>query len=466
MFLFSTAFFHESKLLIKLALPILFAQLALTGLGVADTIMAGKVGTNDLAAIGLGTNIMLPVFIFGTGVLLAITPLVSKASGQQKHDTVRLYLIQGLWLSIPLGVVSLIVLMHLSWLLKLLGLNPEVYQLTEDYLFFIAFGLPGVALYQALRFFWEGLGKTLPTMWISFVALMLNIPLNAIFIYGFGPIEAHGAAGCGIASSLVMWSMFFIGLLYILKNSQLSQYLKPLISTNILQIHTNHGYKVNWHLGIKPIVSLGLPNSFALLFEVSLFSFIALFIAVLGTNVIAANQVAISFTSVAFMVPLSLAMALTVRVGYGFGQLDRTTVKNTLFTGFIWALVTGLFLASFSYIFRVDIVKLYTNDNQVLAIATTLIFYAALYQTFDAIQVNAAGALRGFHDTKTTMFVTFISYWVIGLGLGYIFTFTNWITKPMGVAGFWLGIVLGLALAAILLTLKLRNVFYYHLTAK
>ena len=466
MFLFSTAFFHESKLLVKLALPILFAQLALTGLGVVDTIMASKVGTNDLAAIGLGTNIMLPVFIFGTGVLLAITPLVSKANGQQKPENVRLYLIQGLWLSIPLGIASLIVLMNLSWLLKLLGLNPEVYQLTEDYLFFIAFGLPGVALYQTLRFFWEGLGKTLPTMWISFIALMLNIPLNAIFIYGFGPIEAHGAAGCGIASSLVMWSMLFIGLLYILKNSQLSLYLKPLDSVNSLEAKTKQDYKVNWQQGIKPIVSLGLPNSFALLFEVSLFSFIALFIAVLGTSVIAANQIAISFTSVAFMVPLSFAMALTVRVGYGFGQLDRIKVKNTLFTGLSWALVAGLLLALISYAFRVDIVKLYSNDPEVLAIATTLIFYAALYQTFDAIQVNAAGALRGFHNTKTTMFVTFISYWVIGLGLGYIFTFTDWITQPMGVTGFWLGIVIGLTLAAILLSLKLRNVFHYHLSVK
>lgn len=453
MFLFSGAFIRESKQLVKLALPILFAQLALTGLGVVDTIMSGRVGTNDLAAIGLGTNIMLPIFIFATGILLAITPMISKAYGQNNPGNIRLFLVQGLWLSIPLGVVSMIILTNLSWLLDLLGLNPEVYSLTEDYLYFIAFGMPGVALYQALRFFWEGLGKTLPTMWISFFALLINIPLNALFIYGYGPVEARGAAGCGIASSLVMWSMFFIGLVYILKHQELSQYLKPLKMKGI------QDYAFNWKAGVKPILDLGLPNSFALLFEVSLFSFIALFIASLGTEIIAANQVAISFTSVAFMVPLSFGMALTVRVGYGFGELNQTKVKNTLFTGLTWAIFTGLVLAIISFSYRTEIAQLYSNDLAVIGIASSLILYAALYQIFDAIQVNAAGALRGFHDTKVTMWVTLFSYWFIGLGLGYVFAFTNWIIEPIGVQGFWLGIVLGLTLAAVLLSLRLYAVY-------
>ena len=453
MFLLSSAFLGESKQLMKLALPILFAQLALTGLGVVDTIMSGRVGTNDLAAIGLGTNIMLPVFMFTTGILLAITPIISKANGRNNKADIRLFLIQSLWLSVPLGLLSLIILMNLTWLLELLGLNPAVFQLTEDYLYFIAFGMPGVALYQALRFFWEGLGKTLPTMWISFLALLFNIPLNALFIYGYGPIEARGAAGCGIASSLVMWSMFFIGLLYVIKNQSLAQYIKPLTLKPFKE------YSLNWQQGIKPILALGIPNSLALLFEISLFSFIALFIASLGTEIIAAHQIAISFTSVAFMIPLSLGMALSVRVGYGFGESDQTKVLNTLATGFAWALVIGMSLAILSFYWRIDIAQLYSNDEVVITIATGLILYASMYQVFDAIQVNAAGALRGFHDTKVTMWVTLISYWGIGLGLGYLFTFTDVIVPQMGVSGFWLGIVLGLILASILLTVRLQSVY-------
>jgi len=288
-------------------------------------------------------------------------------------------------------------------------------------------------------------------MWISFFALLINIPLNALFIYGYGPIEAMGAAGCGVASAIVMWAMFFVGLFYVFKNSAFSQYLKNSSSVNF-----------NWHTGIKPILALGLPNSFALLFEVGMFSFIALFIASLGATIIAAHQVAISFTSLAFMVPLSLGMALTVRVGLGFGEGSREKVINTIFTGLIWALLIGVFLALLNLFFRTEIVSLYSFDSEVIVIATALLLYAAMYQVFDAIQVSAAGALRGFHDTKVTMWVTLISYWGIGLGLGYIFTFTDFIFPAMGVEGFWLGIVLGLGLAAILLSFRLRQIFYVH----
>lgn len=449
MFLFSPAFKTETHKLIKLALPILFAQLALTGLGVVDTIMSGQVGTNDLAAIGLGSNIMLPVFIFTTGILLAITPLVSKANGNSETNKISLFLAQGLWLAVPLGIFSIIILLNLEWLLNLLELNPKVYQLTEDYLFYIAFGMPGIALYQALRFFWEGLELTLPTMWISFFALFLNIPLNALFIYGYGPIDGMGAAGCGVASAIVMWAMFAVALLYVFKNKGLSKF-----------IHKRLFSSINWQNGVHPILSLGFPNSMALLFEVSLFSFIALFIAVLGTTVIAAHQIAISFTSIAFMIPLSLGMALTVRVGTAYGQNSREKLRAAIFTGFIWAFFIGIVLALGSLLLRHEIVSLYSFDPDVMLLASTILIYAAMYQVFDAIQVNAAGALRGLHDTKVTMWVTFFSYWCIGLGLGYVFTFTEWLAPAMGVEGFWLGIVIGLTLAAILLPLRLRQVYY------
>ncbi len=439
----------EATLLLKLALPILLAQLALTGLGVIDTIMSGQVGTNDLAAIGLGSSIMLPVFMFSTGILLAITPLVAKALGESKPERITRYLNQGLWLSLPLGGLSLVVLMNLEWVLELLSLNDAVYQLTQDYLFYIAFGMPAIALYQALRFFWEGLGTTLPTMWISFFALFLNVPLNAIFIYGMGPIEPMGAAGCGVASSIVMWVMLLLGVLYVAKSKLTQPFLA--FQNTLLGIH--------WREGLKPILSLGVPTTFALLFEISLFSMVALFIAPLGAVVIAGHQIAISFTSLAFMIPLSFAMALTVRVGLGYGEKNPDQLRLSLFTGFLFSIVLGLLLAVISYFLRVDIVSVYSKEPDVLYLAASLLVFAAIYQVFDAIQVTAAGALRGFHDSTITMLVTLVSYWGIGLGLGYVFAFTEWIFPPMGVQGFWLGIVLGLLLAAILLPLRLKRVY-------
>jgi len=437
----------EAGLLLKLAFPILLAQLALTALGVVDTIMSGWVGTDDLAAIGLGSSILLPVFMFSTGVLLAITPLVAKKFGEAQNDSVTLYLHQGLWLALPLGLISMLVLMNLDWVLNQLKLSETVFQLTKDYLFYIAFGLPAIALYHALRFFWEGLGTTLPTMWISFIALLINVPLNALFIYGYGPIEGLGAAGCGVASAIVMWLMFFVGIAFVTKSASTTALAK------LSQLSLP-----KWQTGIQDILNLGVPNSFALLFEVSLFSFIALFIAQLGATVIAGHQVAISFTSLSFMVPLSLAMALTVRAGSAYGQNSYSNAILSLQVGLGLAVLVGLMLSIVSYGFRQQIVGIYTEDPEVLILASALLVFAAIYQVFDAVQVTCAGALRGFHDTKITMVVTFISYWGIGLAGGYVFAYTDWITsEPMGVKGFWLGIVLGLLLAAILLSLRLKK---------
>lgn len=439
----------ETKTLWKLAYPILLAQLALTGLGVIDTLMSGRVGTDDLAAIGLGSSIMLPVFMFSTGILLAITPLVAKAHGANDRLSISRYLHQGIWLSIPLGIVTLAILMQLEWLLDLLRLSDNVYQLTQDYLYYIAFGMPAIALYQALRFFWEGLGTTLPTMWFSFIALLLNIPLNAIFIYGYGPVEPMGAAGCGVASTIVMWLMLLMGFIYLYRSSLTAPFVAILDALS-----------PDWPNGIKPILNLGVPNTLALLFEVSLFSMIALFIAPLGADVLASQQIAISFTSLAFMLPLSIAMALTVRVGHGLGQNDKNRILVSLYTGFLFAVLIGVFLSLLSYFGRYEIINLFTPDQTVTAIAATLLSFAAVYQVFDAVQVTAAGALRGLHETKITMVVTLISYWGIGMGGGYILAFTDWVTEPMGVNGFWLGIVFGLLLAAVLLSARLYRKYH------
>lgn len=440
----------ESRTLLELAFPIFLAQLALTALGFIDTLMSGWVGTNDLAAVGLGSSLMLPVFIVSTGVLLAITPIVSRHYGAGDSRAIREYFSQGLWVALPLGLLSLLVLIKMDLLLGWLTLSDPVEKLTADYLFYIAFGLPGVALYQALRFFWEGLGTTLPTMWISFLGLLINIPLNALFIYGYGPVEAMGAAGCGVASAIVMWLMLLAGIWYVYR-AKLTQALVSLSDLSAPK----------WQGGMKDILGLGVPNALALLFEVSLFSFIALFIAKLGAVVIAGHQVAISFTSMAFMLPLSLAMAITVRVGKGYGQSDREAVLISLYSGIGVAVLIGVTLSVTTFWWRNEIVEVYSDDPEVLLLAGSLLVFAAYYQVFDAVQVACAGALRGLYDTKITMLVTFISYWVIGMAGGYILAYTDWLTEaPMGVEGFWLGIVLGLLLAAVLLALRLKRMVH------
>ncbi len=239
----------------------------------------------------------------------------------------------------------------------------------------------------------------------------------------------------------------FIGLFYVVKAERTRSF-----------IQISNVFKPNWAQGLKPILALGIPTTLALLFEVSLFSMIALFVAPLGAVVIAGHQIAINFTSLAFMLPLSFAMALTVRIGFGYGEKNIEQLRISLITGFTFALVLGVLLALISYFFRMEIVGLYSKDIEVLYLAAYLLLFAAAYQVFDAIQVTTAGALRGLHDSKITMLVTFISYWGIGLGFGYVLAFKDWVVAPMGVQGFWLSIVLGLFLASILLPLRLKKV--------
>ncbi len=441
-----TGIWQEFKHLIKLASPILVAQLSLAGLGVADTIMSGQVGINDLAAIGIGSSIFFPVIMLAVGLLSIITTLVSKEFGKNNNKQMVVFFQQGIWLSIPIGMMMLFLLVNSHWLLDILPLEPEVYKLTQSYLFYIALGLPALAIYFVFRFFWEGIGLTIPTMWISLLTLVVNIPLNFVFIYGWGPIDAYGAAGCGIASAITMWAMLLVAIGY----AVFSDKIKPYLNFNLKNIR-----RPLWKNGIEKILSLGVPNTLALLFEVSLFSFIGLFIVILGTEVIAAQQIAVSYTSLLFMLPLSISMAITIRASYAYGKGLKKELYIRIYAGLFTALMAGIFSAFFTYMLREPIAGLYTDNINVLNIAVGLLTIAAIYQTFDAMQVASAGALRGLHNTKITMWVTFFCYWGIGLGIGYLMAFTSIFIEPLGVKGFWYAIVIGFVSAAAILLFKL-----------
>lgn len=434
-------FVEEFKALAKLSFPILIAQLSLAGLGVVDTIMAGQVGKDDLAAIGLGSSILFPVMMLSVGFSLVLTTLIAKQFGDNNFAQMQVFFQQGIWFSIPLGLITMFLLINSGWVLDFLPLTANVRQLTEDYLFYIAFGLPALSIYFVFRFFWEGLGLTLPTMWISILTILVNTPLNAVFIYGWG-VEPYGAAGAGIASAITMWLMLFVGIGY----AVISKNITPYLSLNLKSFR-----RPVWENGLQKIYALGLPNTLSILFEVSLFSFIALFIAVLGTDVIAAQQIGVSYTSMLFMIPLSISMAITIRVGYAYGQGLKYDVYQRIYAGLLMAFIAGAVSAIFTYLVRESIAVAFTDDLNVITIAIGLLSIAAVYQVFDAVQISCTGVLRGLHNTHVVMTVTFVCYWVIGLGGGYLMAFTSVFFQPAGIEGFWYAIVIGFFTAAIIL---------------
>ena len=444
------SFIIESKKIIKLSLPLFIAQFAQTAMGFVDTVMAGGVSSTDMAAVAIASSIWLPCILFGVGVLMAIIPLTAQAHGA--NDLIQLPKTgqQGLYLSLLLCIPIAVILLNASALMGLMDIEDRLAEITIHYLHAMIFAIPAFLLFQALRNYIEGLSLTKPAMVIGFFGLIANIPLNWMFVYGEWGAPALGGAGCGVATAIVYWLMAITLAFYVYYTRKLKHY--PLF-VNFTRPDLKH---------IFDITKLGLPVAIALFFEVTIFAAIAILVAPLGANVVASHQIAINFSSMIFMLPMSIANAVSIRVGFNLGQKNNTNAKHASYAGLGIGLGLSILTAISTVIFREQIAILYSDNREVIDLAIVLILFSALYQCVDAIQVVAAGALRGYKEMTAIFTRTFISYWVIGLPLGYILGMTDWIVAPLGAKGFWIGITVGLTAAAILLGQRMVFVQKYR----
>ncbi|HZJ94826.1 MAG TPA: MATE family efflux transporter [Thiopseudomonas sp.] len=443
----------EWRALLKLAVPIVIAQLANTAMGFVDTVMAGRVSPNDLAAVALGNSIWVPVFLLMSGILLATTAKVSHAFGRGAEQEMGYLVRQALWLGLAIGSALAVLLWNAQPVMVLMGIDPILIKPAVGYLRAVACGFPAVAIYLVFRCYSDALGLTRPSMVIGILGLLLNIPANYIFINGHFGLPAMGGVGCGWATALVMVFMMIAMFIWV----RWAPYYQ---SSQVF-------VRFEWpqRPAQKSLLALGLPIGISIFAEASLFSVIALLIGGLGANVVAGHQVALNFSSLVFMVPYSLAMATTVRVGQALGaerpRDARFSAGVAMATGLLCACVS----ASYMFLLREQIARIYTPDTAVLAVATSLIVYAAIFQFSDAIQVTAAGALRGFQDTRITMLITLFSYWGVGLPIGYILGLTDKLGAAQGPAGLWQGLIVGLSCAAILLGIRLHKIARQHIYA-
>jgi len=429
----------ELKQLFNLMLPILITQFAAAGFGLIDTIMAGHMSPEDLAAIAVGVGLWIPVMLLFSGIMIATTPLVAEANGARTPENIPSIVRQSLWVALLLGIIGMLVLQIIPLLLPLVGVPESLLPKASLFLHAIAFGMPAFTMYSTLRGYSEALGYPRPVTVISLVALVVQIPLNFIFMYGIGPIPHLGSAGCGFATALLQWIMFITISIYILKAKRY-QATQPL----------NMFEKIDRVL-IKRILKLGLPIGLAIFFEVSIFSTGAIVLSPLGEVTVAAHQIALSITSQLFMIPMSLALALTIRTGTYYGEKNwyamRKVQKVGLMTSTLFACITMLLLL----ILRPQIVSVYTSGYDVSQAAIYLILFAIGYQLMDAWQVSAAGCLRGMQDTKGPMWITMLAYWIIAFPVGiYLARHTD-----MGAAGVWTGLIIGLTIACVLLLTRL-----------
>ncbi|AUL72607.1 MATE family multidrug exporter [Pseudoalteromonas sp. 13-15] len=440
----------EAKRLISLALPVFLAQVTLILMSVVDTIMAGQVSPTDLAALSIATGIWNPLLLALQGILLALTGIIAQFTGANDKKGISHYFQQALYLTVLLCITGFSIAYLANIIILQLDTSPAIASLAFDYIQFVKWGVFGFLFFTTYRNMTEGMGMTKPAFYISLLGLAVNIPANYIFINGLFGLPAYGGAGCGIATAIVLTVMALAQVTYCQMSKKIDAkgLLTPFEKPNITTIAT--------------ITKLGIPISLATFFEVTLFACIPLFIAHLGAVAVSGHQIAASVTALLFMMPLSLSIAISIRIGNLYGQNKFEQLKIAVSTSYLLSILIALFLAFITFIGRDVISQLYTDSPAVIALATSIMILACIYQLPDALQVAANGILRGLKHTAPISYITFISYWLIGFSLGYVLARTDIIVPAMGPHGFWIGIIVGLTVAAILLMITVSKRFKHE----
>lgn len=434
---------NELGRLFKLAGPLIVNNLSIAGMQFADAVMAGRIGASSLAGVAIGASVWFFTFTIGLGVLMAIAPIAARYFGAGKPAKIGRYTRQGVYLgwlySIP---VILAAQFLVEPLLVNIGIDPEFRDYTVGYVKAIAWGAPGIYLFLAFRFTTEGIGETHPIMYTSVFALVCNVFLNWVLMYGNLGAPAMGAVGCGLASAITMWGIGFILSGYML----LSPRYKPL---EILKKTMRPRLEA-----LREIIVLGLPICVTITAEAGLFNAVAVLMGTRGTDITAAHQIAINFAATMFMVPLALSSAITVRVGH---ELGADNAERARYAGGFGIAVCAIFMscsAVFMLLFRDAIVSLYTDDPAVQTIAISLLLMAAIFQVADGTQIGGAGALRGYKDTRIPMLINTFAYWVLAFPLAFLAA----VTYELPPNYVWGGFVVGLAVAAVLLVWRYTKV--------
>ena len=421
--------------MLKLALPVVAAELGWNAMGMVDTLMVGRVSAESIGAVSLGTALFLVVGIFGIGLLLGMDTLVSQAFGAGKIEECHRSLVQGVYLSFMLAPLLTGVIWSVIPLLSHWGMNPDVFPLTIPYLKAVTWSMLPLLLYATFRRYLQGMGLVKPVMVVLVTANLVNVAANWILVFGNLGAPAMGVEGAGWATciSRVYLAIGLIG--YALYHDHVHR-------TGLL--HTSLGIDTG---RFRRLLGLGFPAALQITLELGAFAAGTALAGKLDSASIAAHQIAITAASFTFMVPLGVSSAGAVRVGHALGRGD---VAGAARAGWI-ALVIGVgFMACSAIVFLLfpsHILRAFTSDAAVITIGISLLLVAASFQLFDGVQIVATGIMRGSGDTQTPMLVNLVGHWFVGLPVGYTLCFV----KGWGVIGLWVGFCVGLVAVSLVL---------------
>ncbi|MBC1224032.1 MATE family efflux transporter [Nostoc sp. UCD121] len=438
--------FSEVKKCFVLAVPLAAAQLAQSATGFVDTVMMGWLGSQTIASGGLGVVLFSFCLLIVSGILSAVSPLAAQAYGTGNREKVGAIVRLGLGIALVLGIPTTLLIYNGGALLLLLGQNANTVVLAEIYLRAIALGFIPALGFAVLKSFLAALFQPKLVMVTVVLGTLLNFTANYVLMFGKLGFPALGLAGIGWASTFSLWSMFVALIVYICNQPRFAVY-------GIFRPLSKKAFSLEHRRIISEIFQVGLPIGGLIAVEGGLFTVVTFIIGQLGTNALAAHQIALQTISISFQMAVGISLATTVRVGQLVGQNELLATRLAGYVGIAIAALSMAVVGMTFWLVPKSIISLYIdindpNNADVVVLAVKLLGVAAIFQIFDGVQVTAGAALRGLKDTRIPMFIGIFAYWCVGLLTGY--TFGIW--SGYGAIGLWWGLAIGLAIAAIVMT--------------
>ncbi len=431
----------ELKQLYKLSIPLILTQLGQMIVVLADNAMVGQVGSQYLAGAAFANNIFVLIMFFGMGITLGITPLVGQLNGAKNQEGISKILSNAFFTKIGITALLLVVATVVYFCMPLMGQPTEILGYASSYFILLVLSLIPLLFFFVFKQFAEGLGNTKLAMRITIVGNTLNIILNYIFIFGKFGLPQMNLNGAGLATLISRLVMLLMMLYSYQHNKVLRHWLKSISLKKYSFVES------------RKLLHIGVPISLQMTAEASIFSLSGIMVGWLGASGLAAYQIVTSISYCSFMIITGFSQAVTIHISTLLGSkaIDRvrTTVKSS-------AIITFLLMSTLSLVFilfRFQLTRAFSADNEVLDIAAHLMVLLVFYQLSDGFQVLGMGILRAFTDVKHPMMMAIISYFIIALPAGYLLGFVF----DFGVNGVWMGLVIGLSLAAVFFMARVRR---------